>query len=53
MNRKKIAKGKLVRRFGINIFEQPKYDKILKKSHILLECMEKPEKLKSQSMENN
>ncbi|WKC90117.1 30S ribosomal protein S4 [Borreliella finlandensis] len=31
MNRKQIAKGKLVRRFGINIFEQPKYDKILKK----------------------
>ncbi|WP_024654877.1 30S ribosomal protein S4 [Borrelia hispanica] len=31
MNRKSIAKGKLVRRFGVNIFEQPKYDKLLKK----------------------
>lgn len=31
MNRKNIAKGKLVRRFGVNIFEQPKYDKLLKK----------------------
>ncbi|BDU62716.1 30S ribosomal protein S4 [Candidatus Borrelia fainii] len=31
MNRKNVAKGKLVRRFGINIFEQPKYDKLLKK----------------------
>ncbi|UPA12271.1 30S ribosomal protein S4 [Borrelia venezuelensis] len=31
MNRKNIAKGKLIRRFGVNIFEQPKYDKLLKK----------------------
>ncbi|AHH10797.1 30S ribosomal protein S4 [Borrelia coriaceae] len=31
MNRKNIAKGKLVRRFSVNIFEQPKYDKLLKK----------------------
>ncbi|QMU99375.1 30S ribosomal protein S4 [Borrelia sp. A-FGy1] len=31
MNRKNIAKGKMVRRFGVNIFEQPKYDKLLKK----------------------
>jgi len=29
MNRKQVAKGKLVRRFGINVFEVPKYDKIL------------------------
>ena len=31
MNRKNIAKGKMVRRFGVNIFEQPKYDKLLKR----------------------
>ncbi|UER67770.1 30S ribosomal protein S4 [Borrelia sp. BU AG58] len=31
MNRKSIAKGKMVRRFGVNIFEQPKYDRLLKK----------------------
>lgn len=30
-NRKTKAKGKLVRTYGINIFEQPKYDKLLKK----------------------
>ena len=30
-NRKNVPKGKLVRRLGINIFEQPKYDKLLKK----------------------
>lgn len=31
MNRKRVPKGKLVRRLGINIFEQPKYDKLLRK----------------------
>jgi small subunit ribosomal protein S4 len=30
-NRKNVAKGKLVRKLGINLFEQPKYDKLLKK----------------------
>lgn len=30
-NRKNVPKGKLVRHLGINIFEQPKYDKLLKK----------------------
>lgn len=30
-NRKNVPKGKIVRRLGINIFEQPKYDKLLKK----------------------
>lgn len=30
-NRKNMAKGKLVRKLGINLFEQPKYDKLLKK----------------------
>ena len=30
-NRKNVPKGKLVRRLGINIFDQPKYDKLLKK----------------------
>jgi len=29
--RKNVPKGKLVRHLGINIFEQPKYDKLLKK----------------------
>ncbi len=31
MNRKQVAKGKLVRHFGVNVFDQPKYDKLLKK----------------------
>jgi len=31
MNRKNVPKGKLVRRMGVNIFDQPKYDKLLKK----------------------
>lgn len=31
MNRKTKAKGKLVRAYGVNLFEQPKYDKLLKK----------------------
>jgi len=31
MNRKQVPKGKMVRHFGVNIFEQPKYDKLLKK----------------------
>ncbi|WP_028974617.1 30S ribosomal protein S4 [Spirochaeta cellobiosiphila] len=31
MNRKTRAKGKIVRRLGTNIFEQAKYDKLLKK----------------------
>jgi small subunit ribosomal protein S4 len=30
-NRKTVAKGKLVRKLGLNLFEQPKYDKLLKK----------------------
>jgi len=30
-NRKNVPKGKLVRHLGINIFDQPKYDKLLKK----------------------
>ncbi len=30
-NRKNVPKGKLVRKLGINLFEQPKYDKLLKK----------------------
>ncbi|NNM68215.1 MAG: 30S ribosomal protein S4, partial [Spirochaetales bacterium] len=30
-NRKNVPKGKLVRHLGVNIFEQPKYDKLLKK----------------------
>jgi small subunit ribosomal protein S4 len=31
MNRKNQPKGKLVRALGINIFEQPKYDRLMKK----------------------
>lgn len=31
MNRKRVPKGKLVRRLGVNIFEQPKYDRLLKR----------------------
>lgn len=31
MSKKDIAKGKLVRRFGINVFEQEKFDRLLKK----------------------
>ena len=30
-NRKNVPKGTIVRHWGINIFEQPKYDKLLKK----------------------
>lgn len=31
MNRKNVPKGKIVRRLQVNLFEQPKYDKLLKK----------------------
>jgi small subunit ribosomal protein S4 len=31
MNRKQVPKGKLVRRLGINLFDQPKYDRLLKR----------------------
>lgn len=31
MNRKQVPKGKLVRRFGVNLFDQPKYDRLLKR----------------------
>lgn len=33
MSKRDVAKGKLVRHFGINVFEQTKYDRLLKKKN--------------------